>query len=165
MKIVIFLLISILSYGKIINIDGQCFEQKGNMNLVVPCPSEGKVTIEQKQLPQENTNENSSHTDDSSKCLFTIGKYSLEYKNSDAADGEGLSCDGSLEYIKSMFLGYEKSLSINKKKIGDIVVKKGFSKCNVELFYGDYISIGIMSGDRNMCNDFMADQSRAKKMI
>jgi len=163
MKNMIFLLISILSYGKIINVDGQCFEQKGHMNFVVPCPKEESVTMEPQHKAQGGAKSSNSDIQNSG-CIFTIGKYSVEYKNNDAVDGEGLSCDGSLEYIKSMFLGYEKSLSINKKKIGDIVVRKGFSKCNIELFYGDYISIGIMRGDTNMCNDFMADHARAKKI-
>lgn len=92
-----------------------------------------------------------------------MGLYAIEYKKISKDSAVAIDCDDSLVYVKGMFLGYEKSLSTNKQKLGDLRIKRGFSTCDVELYYGDYISIGVMSGDESMCNDFMVYHSSIKK--
>lgn len=167
MKITIFLLLHLSLYAEIVMDNGQCFEKKGNMNYIVPCkkqtvtpdvisPSTAMNT--QNDIPKEIVSQTKKNG-----CQFKIGRYAIEYTHTIENSRENIACDDTLQYIKSMFLGYEKTLSINKKKLGDLIVKRGFSSCNIELYFGDYISIGLMSGDKNMCNDFMVYHSNIKK--
>jgi len=165
MKIIIILLLNISIYAQVVMDNGQCFERKGNMNYIVPCRKQNISDMK----PTVDTNSNQiikttqENKKESNRCHMMMGLYSIEYKNSLTDTQNILSCSDSMEYIKSMFLGYEKSLSQSKKKIGEVVVKRGFSTCNIELYYGEYISIGLMSGDENMCNDFMAYHSSIRK--
>ncbi|MEA3417764.1 MAG: hypothetical protein U9Q90_00015 [Campylobacterota bacterium] len=151
MRFIIFCLINISAYADIVTMDdGKCYERKGSMSYIVPCPQEETV----KQKPKADKKEN---------CIFKIGKYSIQYLESKSKNDNNVSCDDSLQYIKTMHLVYDKSLSTNKTKIGDLVVKKGLSECNIQLYYGDFLTIGLMSGDRLSCDDFMIYHSRAGK--
>ena len=157
MRYIIILLFCTGLYAEIVKMDdGSCYERKGKLNYITPCPS--------KKPPKETKTAQGNHTGQSAgvdqKCLFKIGDYSAEYLKSKTADGEAVSCGDSREYIDAMSLGYDASLKKNKLKIGDVIVKKGLAKCKVELYYGDYMTIGFMSGDRLMCDDFMVHHGR-----
>ncbi len=164
MKIIIFLLLHLSLYAEIVMDNGQCFERKGNMNYIVPCPSKRDVVQKRQQRSVASIEQNSVMQDN--PCITTLGKYTIEYKSQPIKSATEISCVDAKEYIHSMFLGYEKSLTIGKQKIGELMVKRGFSHCNITLYYGEYITVGIMDGDKNMCNDFMAfhAQKRDKRM-
>lgn len=164
MKIIIFLLLHLSLYAEIVMDNGQCFDRKGNMNYIVPCPSKANLAKQREQQSVENKEPNT--LTQSNPCITPLGRYNIEYKSTPLNDATEISCIHAKEYINSMFLGYTKSLSNSKQKIGELMVKRGFSHCRIELYYGEYITVGIMHGDKNMCNDFMAfhAQKRDKRM-
>jgi hypothetical protein len=125
--------------------DGKCYEQKGKIYYVVPC-------AKPKNLVEE-TGESVAAKKD--KCLFKLGKYSVKYQKPQIENENIISCEDSLHYIETMTLGYDRSLKTNKIKIGDLIVKSGLSTCKVVLYYGDFMTVGLMSGDRLMCDNFM----------
>lgn len=154
MRFIAFLLIGLLAYAdNIIMEDGKCYEQKGKINYIVPCP---KKTSTPSGKPE-------SHSEKKEGCLFKLGQYNVEFINSKSKKTKTVSCDDSLMYIKSMHLGYDKSLSAHKIKIGDLVVSKGLSECAIGLYHGDFLTIGFMSGDRLLCDDFMVYHAQAGK--
>ena len=165
MKIIMILLLNISIYAQVVMENGECFERKGNMNYIVPCKQQNISDMKPTIDIDSNQNIRTAHDNngESGRCHMTMGPYSIEYKNSSKDTKNLLSCSDSMEYVKDMFLGYEKSLSQSKKRIGEVIVKRGFSTCNIELYYGEYIAIGLMSGDENMCNDFMSYHTSIKK--
>ena len=152
LKYTLFFLISLFIYAEIVTMeDGSCYERKGNMNYIVPCVTK-KTPETPESVPSVEKNE---------KCLFRIGEYEVQYLKFQSKSDNTVSCGDSRHYIDTMSLGYDKSLKTNKIKIGDLVVKKGLSKCVVELYHGDFMTIGLMSGDRLMCDNFMVYHSTA----
>ena len=150
MKFSLFLVISLFVYAEIVTMnDGSCYERKGKMNYIVPCPKKKTPEISD-PMPSVEKNE---------KCLFKIGEYEVQYLKPQSQEDNTISCSDSRHYIDTMSLGYDTSLKTNKTKIGDLVVKKGLSKCAVELYHGDFMTIGLMSGDRLMCDNFMVYHS------
>lgn len=146
LKYSLFFLISLFIYAEIVVMeDGSCYERKGNMNFIVPCAT--------KKTPE--TPESVSSVDKNEKCFFRIGEYEVQYLKPQSKNDNVISCSDSRHYIDTMNLGYDTSLKTNKTKIGDVVVRKGLSKCAVELYHGDFMTIGLMSGDRLMCDNFM----------
>ena len=134
--------------------DGTCYERRGNMNYVAPC--------KQKKSPKtsDETSQNSlSSVEQDKKCFFKIGEYKVQYLKPQSENDDVISCSDSRQYIDTMSLGYDKSLKTNKTKIGDVVVRKGLSKCTVELYHGDFMTIGLMSGNRLMSDNFMVYHS------
>ncbi len=125
--------------------DGQCYEKVGKMHYVTPCPKESEA-----------------HTEERS-CVYTLGEYRLEYLKPTSSAKKALDCDALLENIKSMHLVYETSLITDKVKIAAIQVKYQESLCKVELYSGDFIYVGLMSGDQLVCNGFMEYHSRLAK--
>ncbi len=147
MKTILFLLSAIVANAEIIKMDdGTCYERKGKMNYIVPCPS--------KKPAKSDTAETAQAPD--GECVFRVGEYEMRYIEPRPEEGEGVSCIDAQHYIDRVNLGYDKSLKINKKKIGRLIARRALSKCNVELYYGDFLTVGIMSGDRLMCDDLMA---------
>jgi hypothetical protein len=150
MRFIIFLPIVIAAYAEIVTMDdGKCYERKGSINYIVPCPA-AKQTADPKPPTAKKEG-----------CTFKIGEYNIEYLKS--KNGSKLSCDDSLKYIKTMHLGYDKSLSTNKTGIGNLVVRRGLSECTIQLYSGNFLTIGLMSGDRYTCDDFMVFHSQAGK--
>jgi len=148
LKAIIFLCLSLLTFVSAETVtmeDGKCYEQKGKIYYVVPCTKQKSPAEE----PEE------SAVTKKEKCLFKLGKYSVKYQKPQEENENIISCEDSLHYIETMILGYDKTLKINKIKIGNLIVKSGLSKCEVELYYGDFITVGLMSGDRLMCDNFM----------
>ena len=157
MKIIFFLFLSLSVYGEIVTgEDGKCYEKDGKMYYIVPCS--------EKKIAENNTNTtDSKHSATNGtkkeKCVYRLGEYRIAYHGLPADNEYAISCEDSLSYIKTMALGYEKQLKINKVGIGNLSVKKGLSKCDIALYYGDFITVGLMSGDRLMCDNFMVYQS------
>ncbi|HHD72947.1 MAG TPA: hypothetical protein ENL02_03450 [Epsilonproteobacteria bacterium] len=152
MKAIILVCLSLMSFvsaERVMMEDGKCYEQKGKIYYIIPCAKESS--------PAEEPGESAIAKKE--KCLFTLGKYSVKYQKPQEENEDIISCADSLHYIETMILGYDKSLKTNKIKIGDLVVKSGLSKCEVELYYGDFITVGLMSGDRLMCDNFMVYHS------
>jgi hypothetical protein len=86
--------------------------------------------------------------------VFRLGEFEITYLK--PKKGDGVSCVDAQHYIPRLNLGYAPSLKPNKKTIGRLVVKRALSTCKVEIYYGDFITVGLMSGDRLMCDDLMA---------
>ena len=150
LKFSLFFFISIFVYAEIVTMeDGTCYERKGKMNYIVPCVKE-KTPETPDPMPSVKKNK---------KCLFRIGEYEVQYLEPQSKSDNTISCSDSRHYIDTMNLGYDKSLKTNKIKIGDLIVKSGLSKCAVELYHGDFMTIGLMSGDRLMCDNFMVYHS------
>ena len=157
MKYSLFFLISLLAYAEIVTMDdGICYERRGKMNYVTPCAK--KKTF---NAPGHSSSGALPSVEKNEKCLFRIGEYEVQYLGIQSQSGNVISCNDSRHYIDTMNLGYDKSLKTNKIKIGDVVVRKGLSKCAVELYHGDFMTIGLMSGDRLMCDNFMVYHSTA----
>ena len=151
MKFSLFFLISLFVYAEIVTMeDGTCYERRGNMNYVAPCEKK-----KNSKTPDEVSFDPASPVEKNKNCLFKIGEYKVQYLKPQSQNNDIISCSDSRHYIDTMNLGYDKSLKTNKTKIGDVVVRKGLSKCTVELYYGDFMTIGLMSGDRLMCDNFM----------
>ena len=158
MKFLIIVLLGSLLQADIVKMeDGNCYERKGKISYIAPCPTIKKKSSETKQAEQSQRLGGTS--EGSGKCFLKIEGYSVEFVKPKVGNANTISCGDSQEYFNAMSLGYDKSLKKNKVKIGDIVVKKGLSKCFVELYYGDFMTIGFMSGDRFMCDDFMVYHS------
>ena len=154
MKYYLILIFMVFTNAEIVKMDdGNCYEKKGKMNFIVPCP------VEKKQQPKNDTG-GMQPNQNSGKCTFRVGTYEIEYVKPEK--GEGVSCVDAQNYIHSVNLNYDKSLKKNKKNIGKLIVKRALSKCNVDIYYGDFITIGLMSGDRLMCDDLMADFSTGR---
>ncbi len=154
MKIIFFLFLSLSVYGEIVTgEDGKCYEQDGKMYYIVPC--------NEKKTAESATDSGDSATNEikKEKCVYRLGEYRVVYHGLPAGNENVISCEDSLSYIKTMVLGYDKQLKINKVGIGNLSVKKGLSKCDIALYYGDFITVGLMSGDRLMCDNFMVYQS------
>ncbi len=155
MKFSLFLFISLFAYAEIVTMeDGTCYERRGNMNYVAPC-----VKAKTPGTPGQASSEPASSVEKNKKCLFKIGEYEVQYLKPQSQNDDTISCSDSRHYVDTMNLGYDKSLKTNKIKIGDVVVRKGLSKCTVELYHGDFMTIGLMSGDRLMCDNFMVYHS------
>lgn len=151
MKYTLFLFASLFLYAEIVTMeDGTCYERKGKMNYIVPCVKK-KAPEPLASVPSVEKN---------GKCLFRIGGYEVQYLQPQKTKSDHkISCIDSRHYIDTMSPGYDKSLKANKTKIGDLVVKKGLLKCAIELYHGDFMTIGLMSGDRLMCDNFMVYHS------
>ncbi len=134
--------------------DGSCYERRGNMNYIVPCAKK-----KSSEVPGQISSDAVSSAEKNKKCLFRTGEYEVQYLKPQSKSDDTISCSDSRHYIDTMSLGYDKSLKTNKVKIGDLVVKKGLSRCAVELYHGDFMTIGLMSGDRLMCDNFMVYHS------
>ena len=153
LKIILLLSLSFFAFADIVKLeDGSCYEQRGKMNFVVPCPSKRSPEPEQRRSTQRQIEEQ-----ESGRCLFRLGMYQVEYLKPEGGRAEGVSCIDAQHYIDRINLGYDPSLKKNKKNIGKLIVKRALSHCRVEIYYGDFITIGLMSGDRLMCDDFMVD--------
>ena len=155
MRYSLFFLISIAVYAEIVTMeDGTCYERRGNMNYVAPCKK-----AKTPETPGQASSDSTSSAEKNKKCLFKIGEYEVQYLKPKLQNNETISCSDARYYIDTMNLGYDKSLKTNKSKIGDIVIRKRLSKCAVELYHGDFMTIGLMSGDRLMCDNFMVYHS------
>ncbi len=145
--------------------DGTCYERQGKINYITPCPRKKNPNLKKVEEPigVGQAIENGQERGKSKKCLFKIGEFSTEFLELKAEAENRISCDGSREYIDMMSLGYDTSLKNNKVKIGDLIVKKGLFRCRVGLYYGDFMTIGYMSGDRLMCDDFMVYHTRSRR--
>ena len=160
LKYFLILCISLFALADIIEMeDGTCYEQKGKMNYIVPCPS--KKSPEAAQQAQEMQ---TAEPKEGGKCLFRMGEYQIHYLKPERDPDSGVSCIDAQQYVGRINLGYDKSLKINKKYIGKLIVRRALSTCNVEIYYGDFITIGLMSGDRLMCDSFMVDLPRIAVM-
>ncbi len=160
MKYSLFLFISLFVYAEIVTMeDGTCYERRGNMNYVAPC-----VKAKTPKSPEGVSSDPASSVEKNKKCLFKIGEYEVQYLKPQSQNDDTISCSDSRHYVDTMNLGYDKSLKTNKIKIGDVVVRKGLSKCTVELYHGDFMTIGLMSGDRLMCDNFMVYHSTIGKV-
>ncbi|MEA3491211.1 MAG: hypothetical protein U9R27_04855 [Campylobacterota bacterium] len=163
MKYIILLLISISAYAEILTMeDGKCYERKGSMNYIVPCekkiPSRHKYT-EKRPTDEKYRDQQSTEEKKEEECILKIAGYTLKFIDDNSAVEDKILCDDSIQYIKTMFLGYDKSLCNNKKKIGKVIARKGFSQCSIELYADNFVTIGLMSGDRHTCDDFMISHS------
>ncbi len=158
MKYFLFLCISLFAFAEIVEMDdGTCYEQKGKMLYVAPCPSHKRAEAAVESQPQPE--QESSVPEPKGECFFRLGEYQVKYLKPSNGQGEGVSCIDAQHYIDRINLGYDSSLKKNKKYIGKMIIKRALSQCNVEIYYGDFITIGLMSGDRLMCDDFMVDLS------
>ena len=135
--------------------DGRCYEQKGKMHYIVPCP-----TVKSHEAGQESQKVQVSGPQKGEACVFRMGEYQLRYIRPKQNPEGGVSCIDAEHFIGKINPGYDTSLKINKKYIGKFIVKRALSTCKVEIYYGDFITIGLMSGDRLMCDSFMVDLPR-----
>jgi hypothetical protein len=149
MKFLLFLVIVVSVNAKIVKMDdGSCYEREGKMNYIVPCPTKKKPEVRQEDS-------GAAGIAGSGDCRFRIGTYEMRYIP--PKKGEGVSCIDAQEYIDRVNLNYDKTLKKRKKNIGTLIAKRALSKCRIDLYYGDFLTIGLMSGDRLMCDDLMAD--------
>ncbi len=166
-----YIMLILFSFGLVLNAeiikmeDGSCYERQGNINYITPCPRKKNPNLKEVKQPTEagELKVDGQAIEKSNKCLFKIGEFSTEFLELKANADNRISCDDSREYINTMSLGYDASLKYNKVKIGDLVVKKGLFKCRVGLYYGDFMTIGLMYGDRLMCDDFMVYHTRSNR--
>jgi len=135
--------------------DGTCYEQKGKMHYIVPCPS--KKSHEPTEEPQ---GAHAVNPEEGNQCVFRMGEYQIRYVKPERDPESGVSCIDAQQYIGRINLGYDTSLKVNKKNIGKLIVKRALSTCNVVIYYGDFITVGLMSGDRLMCDNLMVDLPR-----
>jgi len=133
--------------------DGQCYEQHGKMHYVTPCPKEKRSDQKQQSAQSEEDN----------ACRYSLGEYQIKQVSSSASQEGQSGCDRLLEHIKSMHLVYETSLITDKEKIATMQVRFKESLCKVELYSGDFIYVGLMSGDQLVCNGFMEYHSQLAK--
>ena len=151
-KFFLFLFLSSLLPAEITKMeDGHCYESKGKMRYIAPCPRVEKKISDPEQMKRSETTGEASG--EGGKCLLKIEGYGAEFVKTKVT--RSVSCSDAQEYFDTMSLGYDKSLKNNKIKIGEIIVKKRLSKCVIALYYGDFMTIGLMAGDRLMCDDFM----------
>lgn len=159
----IILLLSSLTLGiqaEIVKMeDGSCYERQGKINYVTPCPRKKNPNLKEIVQPAKEA----QTAVENNNCLFKIGEFSVKFLELEKEANNRVSCGDSREYINMMSLGYDVSLKNNKVKIGDLVIKKGLSRCQVGLYYGDFMSIGLMYGDRLMCDDFMVYHTRINR--
>ena len=155
MKYFLFVFITLFAFADIVEMeDGTCYEQRGKMNYIAPCPSKKPP-----EPAQESQSDQTVEPQQKGKCLFRLGEYQVQYLKPSKTESGGVSCVDAQQYIDRINLGYDSSLKKNKKYIGKMIVKRALAQCNVEIYYGDFITIGLMSGDRLMCDDFMVDLS------
>jgi len=156
LKYFLFIFITLFAFADIVELeDGTCYEQRGKMNYIAPCPSKKPPEPVQESQPYQADVE----PQQKGECLFRLGEFQVQYLKPRKGEGEGVSCVDAQHYIDRINLGYDTSLKKNKKYIGKMIVKRALAHCNVEIYYGDFITIGLMSGDRLMCDDFMVDLS------
>ena len=156
LKYFLLICISLFATADIVEMeDGTCYEKKGKMHYIVPCPTAKRP--ENGQKSQEVQPEGLQKRE---KCIFRIGEYQLHYIRPEQDPDSGVSCIDAQHFIGKINPGYDKSLKQNKKYIGKLIVRRALSTCRVEIYYGDFITIGLMSGDRLMCDSFMVDLPR-----
>jgi len=157
-KIMIFLLLIVPLFAEVVKMDdGKCYEKKGKIFYIAPCP---KIEEKTENTMTASAADNVPKESEEEMCRFTVGPYRLVYAEYPLKKKMDISCDDALQNIKAMVLGYDESLRKRKSKIADLTIRNGVSKCRIGLFYGEYLMVGIMSGDKPLCNDFMVYHSR-----